>query len=122
VCGILVLSVQYSLQWFTAVYLEAIVSAEATDIDDIATRCKNINHHFIRALFTRVSRSLYQRHKETFAFLTTCKLLLVCRKLQFIECLTTLAVAGVEGRAVLAVRCFVWVSRTRAAVATTGHR
>ncbi len=53
------------------------MAADSGSLDDIDARCESINRHFIRTLFTRVSRSLYQRHKETFAFLTTCKLLLV---------------------------------------------
>jgi hypothetical protein len=67
---------QYSLQWFSSVFVDSILSA-ATDSDDIAVRCVSINRNFTHNLFQRVSRSLYQRHKLMFSFLVAARMLQV---------------------------------------------
>lgn len=64
---------QYSLPWFTNLFVAGIrASAPA---DDIAARIGNLNTYFTASVYRNVCRSLFERHKLLFSFLMAIKIL-----------------------------------------------
>jgi dynein heavy chain len=65
---------QYSLQWFTDLFIRGIDDAELSV--DVPTRLKNITSHFTFFLYVNVCRSLFEKDKLLYAFLIATKILL----------------------------------------------
>lgn len=64
---------QYSLPWFTNLFVGAIRSS--TPSPDIPTRIGNLNDAFTSSVYRNVCRSLFERHKQLFSFLMAVKIL-----------------------------------------------
>ncbi|CAF0758924.1 unnamed protein product [Brachionus calyciflorus] len=65
---------QYSLEWFTRIFLNSIQYAGKAD--NLKERINNINEHFTFNLYTNVCRSLFEKHKLLFAFLLTVRIMM----------------------------------------------
>lgn len=65
---------QYSLPWFTDLFVASIKNSAPAG-SDIAKRIGNINAHFTYSIYKNVCRSLFERHKLLFSFLMTIKVL-----------------------------------------------
>ncbi len=72
---------QYSLEWFTALFLKAIDRTEVVPKDSKAT-AKNLNSTFTLVLFENVCRSLFEQHKLMFSFLLASRILVGEKRLQ----------------------------------------
>lgn len=64
---------QYSLQWFINLFVSSV--AQAPQSDDILQRLQNLNAFFTKSLFENVCRSLFEIHKQLFAFLLTVRIM-----------------------------------------------
>lgn len=58
---------QFSLDWFIDVYVRSIEAAEAACVQ--SRRIRNINEEFNLSVYSRVCRSIFERHKLLFSFL-----------------------------------------------------
>jgi dynein heavy chain len=92
---------QYSLEWFTNIFLTSIQSAPRAGInlniskykidnkflylDVLEKRIKNINEYFTFSLYCNVCRSLFEKHKLLFAFLLTVRILVEQKKIQMVR-------------------------------------
>jgi hypothetical protein len=65
---------QYSLQWYTELFLRGIDDADRSP--KLETRLRNITRHFTYFLYQMVCRSLFEQDKLLFAFLVATKVLL----------------------------------------------
>jgi dynein heavy chain, axonemal len=64
---------QYSLQWFTGLFIRCI--SLALKSSDSQQRCKNLNTYFTLAIYQNICRSLFEKHKLLFSFILCVKLL-----------------------------------------------
>ncbi|CAF1149286.1 unnamed protein product [Adineta steineri] len=74
---------QYSLEWFTNIFLSSIQSAPRAD--NLEQRIKNINEFFTFSLYCNVCRSLFEKHKLLFAFLLTVRVLMHQKKVHLVS-------------------------------------
>ena len=65
---------QYSLQWFTSLFIRGIT--DSTKSDDIDIRLRNIIEHYTFFLYTMVCRSTFENDKLLFSFLITTRILM----------------------------------------------
>jgi dynein heavy chain len=65
---------QYSLEWFTRIFLGSI--QQAAKADTLKERIHNINEHFTFNLYSNVCRSLFEKHKLLFAFLLAVRIMM----------------------------------------------
>lgn len=63
---------QYSLQWFTDLFVQSIRLSESSD--DLDDRLAMLDDYFLGFLFENVSRSLFEKHKLFFSFLLALEL------------------------------------------------
>jgi len=64
---------QYSLTWFIALFLNSIAAAEKSD--NVELRVSNLNSGFTYATYVAVCRSLFERHKTTYSFMSLARIM-----------------------------------------------
>jgi dynein heavy chain len=64
---------QYSLQWFTGLYIRGINGA--TPAGEVDQRVVHINEFFTMSVYNNICRSLFERHKILFSFIMCVKIL-----------------------------------------------
>jgi dynein heavy chain len=74
---------QYSLEWFTNIFLNSI--QQASKADNLKERINHINEHFTYNLYSNVCRSLFEKHKLLFAFLLTVRIMMNKEKISMDE-------------------------------------
>ena len=71
--GVLDPMYQYSMVWFSNLFISSIQNSKKTDRID--TRVKALNDHFTSSLYDQVCRSLFERHKLVFSVILCTRLL-----------------------------------------------
>ena len=74
---------QYSLQWFTALFIQAIRQAEKSEV--LEERLATLKDYFTYYIYMNVCRSLFEMHKLLFSFLITIKILMGDNKIDMTE-------------------------------------
>ena len=64
---------QFSLPWFTSLFVSCIRTSPPSE--DIDTRIKSLNSHFTKSVYRNVCRSLFARDKLLFSFLMCIKIM-----------------------------------------------
>jgi dynein heavy chain len=64
---------QYSLIWFTNLYLQSILNSEKSH--ELSERIENLNAHFTNSIYVNVCRSLFEKDKLLFSILLTSGIL-----------------------------------------------
>ena len=64
---------QYSLIWFTNLYLQSILNSEKSH--ELTKRIENLNTHFTNSIYVNVCRSLFEKDKLLFSILLTTGIL-----------------------------------------------
>jgi len=65
---------QYSLSWFSHLFVSGILKAEPSD--ELGARLSNVNEYVTYSLYANVCRSLFETHKLMFSFLVCVKILM----------------------------------------------
>ncbi|NXR16043.1 DYH1 protein, partial [Semnornis frantzii] len=65
---------QYSLEWFLNIFLMGISKSERADT--LKDRIMNINNYITFSLYSKVCRSLFEKHKLMFAFLVCIRIMM----------------------------------------------
>jgi dynein heavy chain len=74
---------QYSLQWFTRLFVMGVENSEPSDV--LEDRLNNMNNYFTYSLYENVCRSLFEKQKLLFSFLLTMKILQGDNKIDMAE-------------------------------------
>jgi dynein heavy chain, axonemal len=64
---------QYSLPWFTMLFVRGI--GQATPANEMSQRISNLNSFFTFSVYQNICRSLFERHKLLFSFILCVKIL-----------------------------------------------